>query len=137
MDSRRFDFDDVFSDDYLYFYESTLGPEPTGHAVELIWRLLQLKPGMHVLDLACGHGRVANRLAERGCLVTGIDANSAFIDRARGDGRARGVQAEFVLGDMRTLPWTERFDCVVNWFTSFGISKTTRIARFWLMCTKH
>jgi cyclopropane fatty-acyl-phospholipid synthase-like methyltransferase len=32
---------------------------------ELIWRLLELEPGMEVLDLACGHGRIANVLAAR------------------------------------------------------------------------
>jgi cyclopropane fatty-acyl-phospholipid synthase-like methyltransferase len=32
---------------------------------ELIWRLLELRPGSRALDLACGHGRIANRLAGR------------------------------------------------------------------------
>jgi 2-polyprenyl-3-methyl-5-hydroxy-6-metoxy-1,4-benzoquinol methylase len=46
---------------------------------------------MEVLDLACGHGRIANRLAERGARVIGLDATSIFLNRPRhGDGRRRG-----------------------------------------------
>jgi SAM-dependent methyltransferase len=32
----------------------------------------------------------------------------------------RGVDVEYVQGDMRAIPWTERFDRVLCWFTSFG-----------------
>lgn len=38
---------------------------------------------MSVLDLACGHGELANRLAARGCRVTGLDSSAVFLDRAR------------------------------------------------------
>ena len=75
---------------------------------------------MEVLDLACGHGRIANRLAERGCRVTGLDAVPLFLDRARRDAEVRGVEVTYVEGDMRSLPWEGRFDRVVNWFTAFG-----------------
>jgi SAM-dependent methyltransferase len=124
-DAERFDFDEVFApDDYLYFYEARLAPERTEQEVELIWRLLGLELGMAVLDLACGHGRIANRLAERGCQVVGLDASPGFLDLARRDAAAlteRGIAApEYVLGDMRHLPWSERFDRIVNWFTAYG-----------------
>jgi SAM-dependent methyltransferase len=75
---------------------------------------------MEVLDLACGHGRIANRLAARGARVTGLDATPLFLDLARRDANARGVDVDYLEGDMRTLPWTGRFDRVVNWFTAFG-----------------
>ncbi len=75
---------------------------------------------MEVLDLACGHGRIANRLAERGARVTGLDRTLLFLDVARRDAAERGVEVEYVEGDMRELPWEERFDRVVSWFTSFG-----------------
>jgi ubiquinone/menaquinone biosynthesis C-methylase UbiE len=69
---------------------------------------------------ACGHGRIGNRLAERGCHVTGLDATAMFLERTRRDAQARGVTVEYVHGDMRHLPWTGRFDRIVNWFTAFG-----------------
>jgi cyclopropane fatty-acyl-phospholipid synthase-like methyltransferase len=76
--------------------------------VELTWRLLDLRPGMRVLDLACGHGALANRLAARGCQVTGLDSSAVFLDRARADAAAAGVSAEDVAGDMRQIPWAGR-----------------------------
>jgi ubiquinone/menaquinone biosynthesis C-methylase UbiE len=115
-----FDFDDVFDEDYLYFYEPRLN-EATEGDVETIWRLLELEPGMDLLDLACGHGRIANRLAERGARVVGLDATPLFLDRARKEATARGVDVEYVEGDIRSLPWEDSsFDRVLSWFTSFG-----------------
>ena len=118
--SAPFDFDEVFDADYLFFYEPLLA-DVTEADVDAIWRLLKLEPDMAVLDLACGHGRIANRLAERGARVTGLDATALFLDRARRDAASRSVCVDHVEGDMRLLPWTdERFDRVVSWFTSFG-----------------
>ena len=114
------DREQLFDEDYLYFYEDLLSDEQSDTEAELIWRLLDLEPGMEVLDLACGHGRIANRLAERGARVTGLDATPLFLERARADAEARGVDVDYVEGDMRELPWESRFDRIVNWFTAFG-----------------
>lgn len=120
MSEATFDIEVAFDQDYLYFYEPLLTPERSEREVEVIWRLLALKAGGSVLDLACGHGRIANRLAERGCHVTGLDATALFLKLARQDAQALGVLVEYIKGDMRSLPWTERFDCIVNWFTAYG-----------------
>ena len=132
--SDLFDAAAMYDEDYLHFFAAprgvsefaTHGPTvpwagSSGEAVaELIWRLLDLRPGISVLDLACGHGDLANRLAARGCRVTGLDSSAAFLDRARTDAAASGVSVEYVPGDMRHLPWTGRFDRVINWSTAFG-----------------
>ena len=124
----------MYDEDYLYFFAApgdrsefaahgpvVPGAEVPGEAVaELVWRLLDLRPGMSVLDLACGHGDLANRLAARGCRVTGLDSSEVFLGRARADAAAAGVDVEYVAGDMRQMPWTGRFDRVVNWSTAFG-----------------
>ena len=59
MSDHRFDVEQVFDEDYLYFYEPLLGEVADADA-DAIWRLLDLGPGSEVLDLACGHGRVAS-----------------------------------------------------------------------------
>lgn len=110
----------AFDEDYLYFYEEGLSDERSDEEAEVVWRLLELRPGAELLDLACGHGRIANRLAARGASVTGLDATPLFLELARADAASQGVEVEYVEGDMRELPWEERFDAVVSWFTSFG-----------------
>jgi ubiquinone/menaquinone biosynthesis C-methylase UbiE len=115
-----FEFPEVFDEDYLYFYGPQLEAASDAQT-QAIWQLLDLGPGMQVLDLACGHGRIANRLAQRDVRVTGLDATPLFLEHARRDAAARGVDVDYVEGDMRSLPWPEHhFDRVVSWFTSFG-----------------
>jgi 2-polyprenyl-3-methyl-5-hydroxy-6-metoxy-1,4-benzoquinol methylase len=46
-------------------------------------KLLGLKPGEQVLDIACGAGRFARRMAGLGALVTAIDHSDSFIQIAR------------------------------------------------------
>jgi SAM-dependent methyltransferase len=129
-----FDAGAMYDEDYLYFFAApgggtefaAHGPAvpgagvPGAAAAELAWRLLDLQPGMNVLDLACGPGHLANRLAARGCRVTGLDSSVVFLDRARADAAASGISVEYVAGDMRQIPWTGRFDRVLNWSTAFG-----------------
>ena len=120
MVEPAFDIKAIFNEDYLYFYADRLGDARSDADVDLIERLGPPTAGAEILDLACGHGRIANRLAQRGCRVTGVDAVASFLDRAREDADTRGVAVDYVLADMRDLPWTGRFDAVVCWFTAFG-----------------
>lgn len=125
-----FDATAMYDDDYLHFFAAPsstaathipdTGDERSDADIDLIWRLLDLRAGMSVLDLGCGHGRIANRLAARGCIVTGLDFSPAFLDRARADAAALGVKVDYVLDDMRDLPWTGRFDRALSWATAFG-----------------
>ena len=62
MDEPSFDIG-LFDQDYLHFYAGALGDERSDADSELLCRLLELQPGMEILDLACGHGRIANRPA--------------------------------------------------------------------------
>jgi SAM-dependent methyltransferase len=88
--------------------------------VDGILQLLDLPRGSHILDLACGHGRHAIPLAERGYRVTGQDLSEAFLNRARADAGARGVAVNWVHRDMREIPFVDEFDAVINIFTAFG-----------------
>ncbi len=120
MNGPDFDAGELFDEDYLYFYEPRLA-EVSNADTEVIWRLLALERGVEVLDLACGHGRIANRLAGRGARVTGVDATPLFLTRARTEAAAAGIEVDYVEGDMRMLPYPDRsFDRVLSWFTSFG-----------------
>jgi SAM-dependent methyltransferase len=119
MAATGIEFDPIFAEDYHYFYGAVLDQQAP-EDVEAIWRLLGLAPGMDVLDLPCGYGRIANLLAQRGCHVTAIDSCESFLSLARHSATQLGVPVEYVRADMRSLPWKRMFDGVVNWFTSFG-----------------
>ncbi len=110
---------ELFDDDYVHFYESYLEARSDEEA-ERVAGLLQLAAGDAVLDAPCGHGRIANRLAARGCAVTGLDGTPAFLERAQTDAKAAGLAVEYVPGDLRELPWEARFDAALCWFTSYG-----------------
>jgi len=107
---------EIFDEDYLHFYGEMLGAQRSDADAEVIERLLTLAEGMRVLDVPCGHGRIAGRLAARGCDVVGVDSSERFIELARGE--FPGVR--FELGDMRELVYESEFDAVLNWFTSWG-----------------
>ncbi len=111
---------ELFDEDYLHFYSPMLTDEVSDAQAARIWNLLGVAEGACVLDLACGHGRIANRLAQRGAVVTGLDATALFLDAAKRDALNRQVTVEYVEGDMRAIPWVDRFDAVVSWFTAFG-----------------
>ena len=83
---------EAFDEDYLYFYEELLTPERTAAEVELIWKLLELEPGLELLDLACGHGRIANPLAEARGAGDGPRCD-AVLPRARAEGRGRARES--------------------------------------------
>ncbi|WEX91616.1 class I SAM-dependent methyltransferase (plasmid) [Sinorhizobium garamanticum] len=88
--------------------------------VEAIWKLLSLKEGGPVLELGCGYGRITNRLEGKGARVTGLDTSPVLLKNAEADTAERGVNVEYVLGDMRSLPWRDCFDAVFLWYTTFG-----------------
>src|SRR5215469_13550888 len=121
MDDTRFDTEQVFTPNhYYYFFPEDLLAEQIKKEVAIIWKRLALCPGMVVLDLACGNGRIANALARRGCLVTGLDITPAFLEQAQQVAAAEELTATYRLGDMRSLPWTAHFDAIVNWMSAYG-----------------
>lgn len=45
--------------------------------------LLSLKPGMRVLDIACGQGALARLLESKGCEVTAVDQSESLVSKAQ------------------------------------------------------
>ncbi|MER8596255.1 class I SAM-dependent methyltransferase [Mesorhizobium sp. M1182] len=109
-----------FSDDYIYFGDVINSPTTSDRQARFIWELLALEQGRPVVELGCGYGRISNRLAEKGARVAGIDISPILLKKAEADAAERGVNVEYVLGDMRSLPWRDRFDAAFLWYTTFG-----------------
>lgn len=112
-----FDVEQVFGDDWLHFYSSLLTTERSEQDARLIAQLLALEPGERLLDVPCGHGRIAHALAATGVAVTGVDACTRALDVAR---QAPAAGVTFIEGDMRELALDGGYDAVLNWYGSFG-----------------
>jgi len=74
-----------------------------------------------VLDVSCGTGTVASRLAALGYRVTGVDAVGHLVDVARERWGHRGLALTFEHRDVATepLPWEGAFDVVLSMHTLY------------------
>lgn len=114
-------------DDYLYFHADFLTPAHSDAETEAICALMGIDRPLRVLDLACGFGRIANRLAVRGQQVSGVEFMPGYLEIARFEaqqmaGRIRraGGSVDYQQGDMRKIDFEGVFDRVLMVFNSFG-----------------
>lgn len=122
------DIANMFSvDDYMYFYSDFLTAERSAVETEAVVRLLKMDAPMRVLDLACGFGRIANRLALLGHRVTGVEYLPGFLEIARASAKPfgildarRGGAVRYQQEDMRRIEFNNQFDRVILMFNSFG-----------------
>lgn len=85
--------------------------------VQFAAKALHLSRRDCVLDLACGNGRhMASLLTKTECVV-GLDYSPTLLTVAK---RTLGDKGILIRGDMRSLPFVDALDVVVNFFTSFG-----------------
>ncbi len=68
--------------------------------------------GGPVLDIACGTGRTALRLAARGHQVVGVDLVPEMIALGREKAAAQAVSVEWVVADARTFQLQRQFSCI-------------------------
>lgn len=70
--------------------------------------------GRRVLDMATGTGRAALALAQRGAIVTGVDASREMLSVARARAADAGLSIDFSEGDAHALAFPDRaFDASV------------------------
>ncbi len=93
--------------------ELPYGLEPNTFLVEEAGRL----SGANVLCIAEGYGRNATWLAGQGHRVTAVEQSGVGIERAKALAAERGVQVEWVQGDLETFDLGEaRWDAIVSIF---------------------
>jgi ubiquinone/menaquinone biosynthesis C-methylase UbiE len=117
--------------DYVDFWNEILVPkfiaykhilvDGLTHHSEAIFPDLPVKEGDKVLDVGCGFGDTAIKLAERvgpGGEVVGLDCCEAFLEHGRKEAAARGLKnISFVRGDALLERFEAKFDLV---FSRFG-----------------
>src|SRR6476660_782367 len=93
-----------------------IAKQTEGPGSEFVSRL-NIRPGMRVLDVACGTGNTALPAARLGADVVGIDIASNLIEQAQARSNAEGSTAKFEVGDAEDLQFKdETFDAVVTMF---------------------
>jgi SAM-dependent methyltransferase len=100
-------------------YQDTFA-HATAPFVAPLLQAVEVSPGRHVLDVACGPGHVAAAAAARGAKVQGLDFSAAMV------GIARNTYPHIVVteGDAEDLPFSDgTFHAVVS---SFGMHHVPR-----------
>jgi SAM-dependent methyltransferase len=111
---------------FVVAFRSQKGTEQEVEGLAKIFTEFNVPRKGRILDLPCGVGRHAIRLAGRGYYVTGVDFSPVFIRRARSDAVRRHVakHTKFITGDLRNvqevLSGTQPFDAIVSLWSSVG-----------------
>ena len=83
-----------------------------------------LEAGAKYLDVGCGAGLAAQTAAERGAVVSGVDAAEKLLEIAR----ARVMDGDFHTGELEQLPFVDGTFDVVTGFNSFQYAARPGVA---------
>ena len=90
---------------------------------------IDLRPGMKVLDAACGTGNLAVIAARRGCITSGLDIAANLVAQARERARVEGLRIDYTEGDAEAMPYPDAsFDAVVSMYGVMFAPRPERVA---------
>jgi SAM-dependent methyltransferase len=112
-------FEEVFDENYLRTLPFMTAQQTLRETAFLKEALSPPAEGA-VLDVACGYGRHAIELSQRGFRVTGLDLSLPLLIRAADEAQRRGLSVNFVHADMREMTYDSQFDAAYCVLTSFG-----------------
>lgn len=110
-------FEDWFNSPYYHLLYNNRNEQEAAAFIDKLLAYLQPAPDAEMLDVACGKGRHAKYLADKGYDVTGIDLSIESINVAK---KMENEHLSFFQHDMRLPFRVNYFDIVFNFFTSFG-----------------
>ncbi|MCL2580150.1 MAG: class I SAM-dependent methyltransferase [Oscillospiraceae bacterium] len=106
---------DRFYKDYDSWYDTPPGAFVDRVETGALISLLNPKPGMKILDAGCGTGNHSLKLAQGGCLVTGIDLSRQMLDRAVEKCAKLGLSVDFRLADGQSTGLCDHcFDAAIS-----------------------
>ena len=72
--------------------------------------------GLKVLDIGCGSGALATRIAKHGAHVTAVDLTQTAVDLTRKNAASQGLDVDVIRCDVEKLPLeSDSFDFVFSW----------------------
>jgi len=101
-----------------------IAPAPAETEIEFLRSIFG--NGGELLDVACGAGRYTIPLSHAGYSMTGVDLSDDFLRVAR----HREPAIAWHRGDVRELPWHDRFDGALCFGNSFGYFPRPETAEF-------
>lgn len=116
-------FKDWFNSPYYHQLYFNRDEQEAAKFIDKLIDHLQPSAGALMLDVACGKGRHAVHLAEKGFDVTGIDLSEDSIKEAL---LHQTEKLHFYMHDMRLPFYINYYDFAFNFFTSFGYFNTRR-----------
>ena len=114
-------FESWFDTSYYHILYNNRNTEEAAHFIDTLFEHLNPKKEAKLLDIACGKGRHARHMSEKGFCTTGIDLSAASIKYAK---QYENDTLNFVRHDMRKPFQQNTFDYAFNLFTSFGYFQT-------------
>ena len=109
--------------DYPLYYDILFSWDRTPEAdfYEAALRRYGVAQHERVLEVACGPGRVARRLAQRGWPLTGIDNQPTMVAFLREQAAEEGVSIDAICADMVSFTSSKSFGAAYNPLSSFRL----------------
>ncbi len=117
MNDKKQWFETWFNQQYYDMLYQHRDEDEAAAFLDALITFLHPSPNSSMLDAACGKGRHASYLAEKGFEVTGIDLSFKNIREAKED---ETNKLSFFQHDMRNVFRVNYFDFIFNFYTSFG-----------------
>ena len=116
--------------DYPLYYDVLFGWDRDAEAgfYDAALRTYGVEAGGRLLEVGCGTGQIALRMAMLGWRVTGLDVRGAMLEFLDGSARARGLSVKTVHGDLSGFRLAETQDGAICPVGTFGILANDRAA---------
>ena len=111
--------------EYLNVYQHRNESDAEVH-IKLVLENVQISSKSNILDMACGAGRHAIILARKGFNVTAVDLSENLLSIAKKTADGENLSINFIHSDIRKFDTIDKFNLILNLFTSFGYFETDK-----------